>query len=132
MQTEDSFFSLDKVEFKQMVDDVRKAGSSLGLDDFSLSKSKASSRWVRRPLYIASPIRKGEVFTAKPVRSVGPGLSLHPVQEKDIIGKVAKRGYVYGSRIDEVEISFFHHQHFHCRHIINSRYFLDLFLLYRS
>ena len=104
IQTEDSFFSLDKDEFKQMVDDVRKAESSLGLDDFSLSKSKASSRWGRRSLYIAAPICKGEVFTAKHVRSVRPGLSLHPMHETDIIGKVAKRDYIYGSRIDEIEI----------------------------
>ena len=96
----DSAFSMNKEEFKQLVEDIRAAESSLGTVDYSLNPSKKKSREMAgRSLYVAKDIKTGEVITRENVRCVRPGYSLHPRYYKHILGKTACKDLFKGDRI---------------------------------
>jgi len=96
----DSDFSLDKQEFANMVQAVRKAEKLLGKVDYSLTEKRKNSRQFARSLYVAKDIKKGEIFTEENIRSVRPGFGMHPKHLKDIIGKTATRDYKFGDRFE--------------------------------
>jgi len=86
----DADFSLDKEEFAAMVKAVRDTEKILGKVDYSMTDKKRKSRQFARSLYVAKPIKAGELFTAKNIRSVRPGYGLHPKYLYDILGKKAR------------------------------------------
>lgn len=92
----DASFSLDKKEFKELIDAIRDTEKLLGKVDYTMTEKKKKSRQFSRSLYIAKDIKKGEVFTEENVRSVRPGFGLHPRYLKDILGKIAKENYNFG------------------------------------
>ncbi len=100
----DSEFSLDKNEFKQMVEEVRKTEKLLGKVDYSMTEKRLKSREHSRSLYVSKDIKKGELFTEKNIKSVRPGYSLHPKYLKDILGKKAKKDYVFGQRLSKNDL----------------------------
>ncbi|CAM4139450.1 pseudaminic acid synthase [Zobellia nedashkovskayae] len=83
----DAHFSLDESEFKMMVDAVRMAEKMMGKIDYELTEKKKNSRYFSRSLFIAEDVVKGEAITKKNVRSVRPGLGMHPKHFHDILGK---------------------------------------------
>ncbi|HSS98213.1 MAG TPA: pseudaminic acid synthase [Terriglobales bacterium] len=85
----DSEFSLEPGEFKAMVQAVRVTERSLGKVHFGVSPREAHSRVFRRSLFVVENINKGEMFTAKNVRSIRPAHGLHTRYLPDIIGKHA-------------------------------------------
>lgn len=94
----DAEFSLDKKEFAKMIEDVRDAEKLFGKVDYSMNQSKQKSRRFSRSLYVSKDIKKGEIFSEDNIRSVRPGYGMHPKYLKDILGKVAKQDYSFGSR----------------------------------
>ena len=93
----DCEFSLDKTEFKQMIQAIRDTEKLLGTVDYSMDEKKQKNRRFSRSLYIAEDIKKGDVFTKKNIRSVRPGYGLHPKYLQDILGKVADRNLSFGT-----------------------------------
>lgn len=95
----DASFSLDEKEFTEMVQAVRNAESALGKESYKLTEKQKSGKVFARSLYVAEDIKKGEVITAENVRSVRPGLGLHPKYLKEILGKKMKvskeKGHVF-------------------------------------
>lgn len=85
----DAHFSLDEVEFKQMVDAVRKAELMLGKVDYEMTESKKRSREFSRSLFVVKDIKKGELLTEENIRSIRPGFGLHPKYYNRILGKKA-------------------------------------------
>ncbi|MCG3675146.1 pseudaminic acid synthase [Aliarcobacter butzleri] len=96
----DCGFSMDKKEFKQMVEAIRDAEKLIGVVDYSLNEKRAKQRRFARSLYISSDIKKGEVFTLENIKSVRPFYGLHPKYLNDILGKVAKKDYKFGNRLE--------------------------------
>lgn len=94
----DSSFSLDKDEFKIMVDNVRDAERTLGVNNFSLTKKQLEGRKFSRSLYVTEDILKGETFTDKNVKSIRPGFGLHPSNLNIILGKKANKNLSKGDR----------------------------------
>ncbi len=92
----DAGFSLDKTEFKQMVQAVRDTEKLLGDVSYEVSQK---SRQFARSLYVARDIKKGEKFTEENIRSVRPGFGMHPKHLKEILGKTAQRDYEFGERL---------------------------------
>jgi len=86
----DAGFSLNPVEFKEMVTAVRDAEASLGEPGFKLGENAKEHRFFMRSIFVAEDIKKGEKFTEKNVRIVRPGNGLHPKYYESIIGKKAK------------------------------------------
>ena len=85
----DSAFSLEPPEFKSMVEAVRTAEQSLGQVYFGLSEREQASRRFRRSLFVVRDVKRGEIFTAKNVRSIRPADGLHTRHLQQILGKRA-------------------------------------------
>lgn len=96
----DCGFSMDKKEFKQMVEAIRDAEKLIGVVDYSLNEKRKKQRRFARSLYISSDIKKGEVFTLENIKSVRPFYRLHPKYLNDILGKVAKKDYKFADRLE--------------------------------
>lgn len=75
--TVDSGFSLDRYEFKKLVEDVRNAEKSIGSPTYGPSVDEMNSYKIRRSLYIVKDIKKGEKFTSENLRSIRPANGLH-------------------------------------------------------
>lgn len=100
----DAAFSMNEQEFTQMVKDVRAAELSLGKTFYQLTPKQQANRHFARSLYIAADIKKGDTITADNVRSVRPGLSLHPKYYKQIIGKKTLIDLKKGDRLNLTNI----------------------------
>lgn len=96
----DADFSLDKKEFKELVNVVRDTEKLLGKIDYQMTDKKKNSRQFSRSLYVAKDIQKGEVFTEENIRSVRPGFGKHPKYLKDYLGKLANKNYYFGDALD--------------------------------
>ena len=83
--TVDSAFSLDKNEFKQLVNDIRNAERALGVPKYGVSDDELSSYSLRRSLYVVKDIKSGEKFTAENIKSIRPAKGLHTRYYEKII-----------------------------------------------
>ena len=83
----DSAFSMEPKEFKQMVESVRQAVVALGYTNYNIT-NKDKNR--RRSLFVVNNIKAGEIITEKNVRSIRPGIGMHPKNYYSVLGKVAK------------------------------------------
>ena len=97
----DADFSLDKKEFKEMIEAIRDTEKLLGNINYD---AKKTSRQFSRSLYVSKNIKKGEVFTEDNVRSVRPGFGLHPKYLKNILGKITQKDYKFGTRLSKKDI----------------------------
>ncbi len=86
----DSAFSLEPEEFKAMVSAIRQVEKALGKVSYELTERQKAMRKFSRSLFVAKDIKAGEVFTEEIVRSVRPGVGLHPKYLRDILGKRAR------------------------------------------
>lgn len=93
----DASFSLDKNEFKFLVDSVRDAEKAMGTIDYSLTDKKKKSREFSRSLFIVEDIKKGENFTEKNVKSIRPGAGLKPKHQEVILSKKANKDILKGT-----------------------------------
>lgn len=100
---EDSGFSLNKEEFKLMVEKVREAELTMGNTDYSINENL---RKGARSLFAVKDIKKGEKFTPENVRSIRPNYGLHPRYYGIIIGKTAKEDIKRGEPLsmEKVEL----------------------------
>ena len=96
----DADFSLDKKEFKEMIEEVRKTEQLLGKVDYSLDEKKKHNRRFSRSLYIVKDIKKGDKFSKENIKSIRPGYGIHPKYLKDFLGKVATKDYQFGERLN--------------------------------
>ncbi|MCF8360349.1 MAG: pseudaminic acid synthase [Prolixibacteraceae bacterium] len=93
----DSAFSMEPLEFKEMVQSVRQAEAALGNVTYDVSENDKNRR---RSLFVVKDIKAGEPFTEKNVRSIRPGYGLHPKYLKEVICKVANENLVKGTPLN--------------------------------
>ncbi len=93
----DSAFSLEPDEFKATVDAIRVAEKALGQVHFGFSPNEESSRVFRRSLFVVEHVNRGELFTAKNVRSIRPAHGLHTRHLQEILGQRAARDIERGT-----------------------------------
>ena len=93
----DASFSLEPVEFKNMVESVRAVESALGDVDYGLSALSKKSRVFARSLFVVKNIGKGEEFSESNIRSIRPGNGLPPKYLASIIGKRANKDIIEGT-----------------------------------
>lgn len=93
----DSDFSLDKEEFKEMVEAVRNAENSLGRIDYSMTDKKKSNRIFGRSLFIVKDVEAGEKLTSENVRSIRPSNGLLPKYYYEVLGKEFKESFKKGT-----------------------------------
>ncbi|WP_456273271.1 pseudaminic acid synthase [Bacillus sp. AK031] len=95
----DASFSLDKHEFKCLVESVRDAEKALGCVDYKLTEKKEKSREFSRSLFIVKDVQKGEILTEENVRSIRPGYGLKPKYTNKVIGNKAKQNILKGTPV---------------------------------
>lgn len=95
----DSSFSMNEIEFTEMVKAVRKAEKAIGVIDYTLTEKQLKGRDFSRSLYVVQDIKAGEVITNENVRSIRPGFGLHPRYWKVVLGKRAKVDLERGMRL---------------------------------
>lgn len=95
--TPDSFFSLEPLELKELVDNVRLAERAMGRVSYEVTDSEKHSLKFRRSLFVVEDIRKGEVFTENHIRSIRPGHGLAPKHWDAVIGRTAKMSVKRGT-----------------------------------
>jgi N-acetylneuraminate synthase/pseudaminic acid synthase len=84
----DAAFSLQPEEFKQMVQAVRNTEKLLGGVDYSVNEQ---NRKFARSLFVVKGIPKGGRLTAENIRSIRPGVGMHPKYYEEVIGKAAQK-----------------------------------------
>jgi len=101
----DADFSLDKKEFKEMVQAIRETEKLLGTAYYNLNEGNIKGRVFSRSLYASKNIKRGEVFSEENIRSVRPGYGLHPKYLQELLGKKAKVDLSLGDRLSLKDIS---------------------------
>jgi pseudaminic acid synthase len=83
----DAEFSMNEVEFTQMVKSIREAESSIGVIDYNLTEKQIKGREFSRSLYVVNNAKAGDLATDFNVKSIRPGFGLHPKHYDDIVNK---------------------------------------------
>lgn len=83
----DSEFSMEPLEFKQMVNSIRNVEQALGAVTYELSDKVKANREFSRSLFVIEDIKKGDIITENNVRSIRPGFGLLPKYLNEILGK---------------------------------------------
>lgn len=86
----DSGFSLEPEELAALARDCRAAHAALGRVSYERAPSEQRSAAFRRSLYVARPIRAGEILNAENVRSVRPANGLAPKYLPEVLGRRAR------------------------------------------
>ena len=94
----DASFSMNEIEFTEMVKCIRDAETAVGRVDYNLTEKQRKGKDFSRSLYVVENIKKGEIITNKNIRSIRPGFGLHPKFLKEIIGKKIKISVEKGMR----------------------------------
>ena len=102
----DAFFSMNELEFSQMVKDIRTVESAIGQVNYEPTDKMKAGRAFSRSLYVAENMKKGEVITEINVGSVRPGYGLHPKYLPEILGKKVNRDIEKGTRFTLDYIDF--------------------------
>ena len=102
----DAFFSMNELDFSQMVKDIRTVESAIGQVNYEPTDKMKAGRAFSRSLYVAENMKKGEVITEINVRSVRPGYGLHPKYLPEILGKKVNRDIEKGTRFTLDYIDF--------------------------
>lgn len=102
--TPDTGFSMTMDEFAQMVKDVKKAKSSMGITTLEPSLHDIESRGGRRSLVAIKNIHEGELFTKDNIKSVRPSIGIKPKYYNELLGKKSKRSYKFGEPIQMCEV----------------------------
>lgn len=84
----DASFSLNVAEFTEMVNRVRQAEQSLGEIKYRTPESIANGRgFTGRSLFFVEDMKADDIITEMHIRSIRPGLGLHPKYRKGLLGK---------------------------------------------
>ena len=93
----DKEFSLETQAFKQMVDAIRNIEQAMGDGSFKLTPKIETATKFRRSLFAVKDIKKGKTLTEENIRSLRPGIGLHPKYYYEILGKKAKQDIEKGT-----------------------------------
>ena len=96
----DADFSMDAIDFKEMVQKVRDTSALLGRADLAMNEKKKESRRFSRSIYVSKDIEEGDVLSHENLKSVRPGYGMHPKHLPSVLGTKAKKDYKFGDRFD--------------------------------
>ncbi len=97
----DSSFSMEPLEFKDMVNSIRIIEKSLGDVSYELDEVKKGKR---RSLYATEDINEGDLFTSKNIKSFRPSAGLSPKYYDEILGRPSKRFIKKGDPLKEFDL----------------------------
>lgn len=89
IENPDSTFSMNPMEFKQMVHDIRQAERAIGSVKYGSSEQEKNNLQFRRSIFCVKDIQEGEKLTEENIRIIRPGYGLAPKFYKDVLGQTA-------------------------------------------
>ena len=93
----DSAFSMEPMEFKEMVEHIRIAEKALGTVTYELTDKQKGEREHARSLFIAENMKAGDILNEDNMKSVRPGNGLHTKYYDELIGKRIARDVKMGT-----------------------------------
>ncbi|MEM7293553.1 MAG: N-acetylneuraminate synthase family protein, partial [Pseudomonadota bacterium] len=102
--SEDRHFSLDEFQFKEMVDAVRTTERMLGSYQGLPDPSELEAHRYRRSLFVSRDIHAGERLTRDNIRSVRPGVGLHPKHLPVNLNRQAARDLRKGTPLEATAV----------------------------
>ena len=93
----DASFSMNELEFTEMVKAVREAEKAIGEINYDLTEKQIKGKDFSRSLYVVEDVKKGQLVTEKNVRSIRPGFGMHPKHFKDVLGSTFVKNIEKGS-----------------------------------
>ena len=95
----DSAFSMEPEEMKQLVIETERAWQSMGIVKYGPTEAEKSSMQYRRSLYITQDMKAGDALTPKNLRSIRPGMGLHPKYYDMLLGKKVNQDVIKGTSV---------------------------------
>lgn len=95
----DSTFSLEPEELKNLVIESERAFLAMGKVNYILTEKEQKSLQYKRSLYVVEPMKSGDVFSEKNVRSIRPSNGLHTRYYDEILGKTATQDIEAGTAL---------------------------------
>lgn len=86
----DAVFSMEPVEFKEMVRQIRNVEKALGHITYQLTAQQVEQRKGSRSLFVVKDIKQGEILTNANIKSIRPGNGLHTKYLEQILGRMAR------------------------------------------
>ena len=99
IENPDKDFSMDPIEFKEMVMKIRDTEKIIGSIQYGASNNEKNSLVFRRSLFAVKDIKKGERFTTENVKSIRPSYGIAPKYLGKLLGKKALRDIDFGNPI---------------------------------
>ena len=94
MKGPDHSASIEPIEFKEMITQIKNIEKSIGSDKKTISKSeKKNINNVRKSIYCHRKIKKGEIFTKDNIIVKRPYKKSDPFSFWNLLGKKAKKDY---------------------------------------
>jgi pseudaminic acid synthase len=101
----DATFSMDEIEFTDLVKDIRNAELAIGKETFELTEKQISGRRYGRSIYIVKDIKLGEEITEDNIKIVRPSFGLEPKYYCEVLGKSVNKNLCYGDRLNMEDIN---------------------------
>lgn len=101
----DSFFSSDKNNFRNYINDIKLSFKSLGNIRYKATDNEKPSLQERRSIYATKNIIKGEVYSKDNISVIRPSYGLHPKYYEKIIGKKNRVSIKKGKPLRKSNIS---------------------------
>ena len=96
----DSSFSLEPIEFAEMVQAIRTAEKTVGVVHYGPTDSDRNNLAFRRSLFVIRDIKAGEPFTPDNVKSIRPGQGLEPRFIDEVLESKAAEAIPRGTPLD--------------------------------
>ena len=97
IENPDSSFSMEKDEFKKMVDDIRSVEKAKGIVNYGPEDEEKENMKFRRSIFVTRDINKGEVFNEDNIKIIRPAYGMHPRHYKEVLGKKANTNLKAGT-----------------------------------
>lgn len=95
----DSTFSLEPYEMRDLVNETKKAFTSLGVNKTIRSDIEQGNKIFRRSLYFVNDLGEGQIITEKDIRRIRPGFGLDAKYYFEVIGKRTTKNVIKGDRV---------------------------------
>ena len=93
----DDSFSLEPADLGALRRGLDTAWESLGRIDYGIKPSEAGNLIYRPSIYVSQDVKAGDPVTAENVRTVRPGLGLHPRYLDEVIGRTFLHDVQFGT-----------------------------------
>lgn len=103
IQNPDASFSMEPLEFAEMVKSIRQAELAVGHVAYGPTVQERNSVSCRRSIFVTEDITAGEILNESNIRVIRPGYGLQPKRYKDILGMIATKELKRGEPLKEGE-----------------------------